>query len=100
MHLLLIYDISNDRVRTRVASACEDYGLDRTQYSSFVGNLERTHQEELMLRIQELLGHRPGRIQLIPVGADDWARRIEIEVVEDKSGDQVDETKNDEDNDK
>lgn len=79
MHLLLIYDIPHDGIRTKVASACEDYGLDRIQYSSFVGKLVRTHQEELILRIRDLLGSKPGRIMLIPVASDDWARRLEIE---------------------
>ena len=48
---LLVYDISHDRTRSRVADVCLDYGLDRFQYSAFVGRLTRTHQEELMLRI-------------------------------------------------
>jgi CRISPR-associated protein Cas2 len=80
MHLLLIYDISHDSTRTKIASACEDYGLDRIQYSAFSGQLSRNHQEELMLRIRDLLGEKTGYIQLIPVASDDWSRRLEIEV--------------------
>lgn len=78
LHLLLIYDISNDRVRTKIASVCEDYGLDRIQYSAFYGQLSRTHQEELMLRVGALLGKEPGRIQLVPIAASEWKRRLEI----------------------
>ena len=36
---LLVYDISHDRTRARVADACLDYGLDRIQYSAFCGTL-------------------------------------------------------------
>lgn len=78
LHVLLIYDISHDRTRTRIASACEDYGLDRIQFSAFYGRLSLNHQEELMLRLQRLLGDLPGRIQLFPIGARDWERRQEI----------------------
>ncbi len=71
MHLLLIYDITNDRIRTKVATACEDYGLDRIQFSAFYGQLYRNLQEELILKIGSLLGDEPGRIQLIPVSVTD-----------------------------
>jgi CRISPR-associated protein Cas2 len=78
MHLLLIYDITNDRVRSKVASACEDYGLDRIQFSAFYGQLVRTHQEELILKIKAFIGNEPGRVQLIPVASNDWERRLEV----------------------
>lgn len=79
MHLLLIYDITNDRIRTKVATACEDYGLDRIQFSAFYGQLNRNLQEELILKIDSLLGDEPGRVQLIPVSVTDWEKRLEIE---------------------
>lgn len=78
MHLLLLYDITNDRIRTKVASACEDYGLDRIQYSAFYGYLNRNLQEELILCISDLLGDEVGRVQLIPIASDDWEKRLEI----------------------
>jgi CRISPR-associated protein Cas2 len=84
MYLLLIYDISHDGTRTKIASACEDYGLDRIQYSAFSGQLSRNHQEELMLQIRALLADKTGYVQLIPVASDDWARRLQIEVCDDR----------------
>lgn len=78
MYLLLIYDITNDRIRTKIATACEDYGLDRIQFSAFQGRLSRTHQEELMLKIGGLLGDELGRVQLIPISADEWGKRLEV----------------------
>lgn len=78
MHLMLIYDITNDRIRTKVADACLDYGLDRIQFSAFYGRLSRTHQEELILRVKSLLGDEAGRIQLIPISAVDWEKRLEV----------------------
>ena len=47
--LVLIYDIENDRLRTRVADVCLDYGLERIQFSAFFGKLNRNRRQELAL---------------------------------------------------
>jgi CRISPR-associated protein Cas2 len=88
MQVLLIYDIPDDRARTKIADFCQDYGLDRIQYSAFVGELSRTHQEELFMRIKRRIGRKPAKVHLVAVAADDWARRMLIEQgnVEDASG--------------
>jgi len=78
MKVLLIYDIPDDRVRNKVADLCLDYGLDRIQYSAFQGELRRTHQEELLMRIKKRLGKKPGDVRLIPICQKDWAARIEV----------------------
>ena len=39
MQSLLIYDIPDDRARQKIADACLDYGLQRIQYSAFLGEL-------------------------------------------------------------
>jgi len=77
MHLILVYDIADDRIRAKIADACLDYGLDRIQFSAFTGQLSRNHQEELMLHIAKLLGKKPGNVMLIPVCDRDWAQRLE-----------------------
>lgn len=77
MNCLLVYDIPDDRARTKIADFCLDYGLDRIQYSAFVGNLSRTHQEELMLKIKKRLGKKAGNIQLFPICGKDWENRLE-----------------------
>ncbi|HHN94094.1 MAG TPA: CRISPR-associated endonuclease Cas2 [Anaerolineae bacterium] len=78
MRCLLVYDIPHDGTRTKIADFCLDYGLDRIQYSAFMGDIARTYQEELMLKIQERLGERPGKVQLFPICDKDWRRRLEI----------------------
>jgi CRISPR/Cas system-associated endoribonuclease Cas2 len=52
--------------------------LDRIQYLGFLGDLARTHQEELILRIGEHLGDRPGKVQLFVICDKDWRQRLEI----------------------
>lgn len=78
MRCLLVYDISDDKTRTKVADACLDYGLDRIQYSAFFGKLNRTHRRELMKKMRRLLGKRSGKIQLFPLCVTDWEARDEI----------------------
>jgi CRISPR-associated protein Cas2 len=78
MKCLLIYDIPNDGVRAKIADFCLDYGLDRVQYSAFVGELSTTHQEELMLKIEQRLGKAAGKIDLFPICREDWRGRIMI----------------------
>lgn len=78
MKCLLIYDIPNDSVRSKIADFCLDYGLDRLQYSAFVGDLSTNHQEELMLKIKQRLGKAAGHIELLPICRDDWRRRQSI----------------------
>lgn len=82
MRILLIYDIQEDRRRTKIADTCLDYGLDRIQYSAFLGHLSRTHQEELMLKIEAILGGTPGKIHLYDIDDRAWNRRIIIETVD------------------
>lgn len=77
MNCLLIYDITDNRIRTKVADMCMDYGMNRIQYSAFVGDLQRTHQKELMKRAIAQLGKRPGKIYLYCIGEREWPLRLE-----------------------
>jgi hypothetical protein len=51
---LVIYDIEDDRARTRVSEACKDFGLERVQYSCFRGMLSRNKRGELYERCREI----------------------------------------------
>ena len=81
-NLLLVYDIPDDRKRTKIADACLDYGLDRIQFSSFLGWLLPTQQEELFLKVKKILGKKHGNIQMFPVCAEDWQKRKVIDQTE------------------
>ncbi len=73
---LVVYDISDDKARDKVSEVCKDYGLDRIQYSAFLGELNRNHQEELFLRAGQCLGEKAGNVQLFPVCQRDWEQRL------------------------
>lgn len=77
-HVLLVYDIEEDRIRTKIANLCQDFGLDRIQYSTFAGCLSQRHQDSLMLLIEDVLGQSAGNICLFPIRATDWNKRMEV----------------------
>ena len=77
MRYLLIYDIAHDGVRTKVADACLDYGLERIQYSAFQGELSKTHQRELWVQIERRVGKQGAKVYLYPLEEKSWqARRL------------------------
>ncbi len=79
MRILLIYDITNDRVRARVADACLDYGLERIQFSAFAGRLGRAHLRELELKVTRLVGRAAARVRFILLDEQAWAQQVIIE---------------------
>ncbi len=89
-NLLLVYDIPDDRKRGKIADACLDYGLDRIQFSAFLGWLLPTQQEELFLKVKKLLGKKQGNIQMFPVCADDWQKRKIIDQRAEERGEKAD----------
>jgi len=56
MKLLVIYDVTDDRLRTEVSETCRDFGLGRVQYSCFAGDLSRNRRQMLEIRLRALLG--------------------------------------------
>lgn len=76
LHVLVIYDISDDKARHKVSETCLNYGLDRYQYSVFAGRLKPIHIRELA---KVLRPHsKTGQITVMIVAADHWAGRIQI----------------------
>jgi len=83
MRYLLVYDIPDDRIRTKVADFCLDYCLDRIQYSAFIGLLSRGLMDELVQKIQRRIGTKPAKILVVPIPQDAWRERVEIVQEED-----------------
>ena len=67
MHVLVVYDITSDRLRAKIADICLDYGLERVQYSVFCGDLSTNRQGELMQKVRLKLGKSAGSVLLYPI---------------------------------
>jgi len=64
---IVIYDITDDRLRTRVAKALMDYGCVRIQKSAFYGSMNHNTREKLRLRLEKLMHDQEGNIQFYPM---------------------------------
>ena len=82
MICLLVYDIPSDRIRAKVADICLDYGLERIQYSAFLGELNHNLQGELLLKLRRRIGKQEANVQLFPICEKDLRLRKEIVVRE------------------
>lgn len=72
-----------------MADACLDYGLQRIQYSAFLGELSATHQRELLLKIKRLLGKHGANVQIYSLDEKCWTSRRLIEQKEDEKHEQL-----------
>ncbi len=73
-NIFVVYDVEDDRIRTRIFEACKDYGLEPVQYSVFWGSLSSNRWEELSLRIEKELSDRAGYVIVIPVCDADFRK--------------------------
>jgi CRISPR-associated protein Cas2 len=76
LRVVVTYDISNDKLRKKVSDCCQDYGLDRRQYSVFSGRLKPVHIRALAKALHPFV--EDGHVMIIPIAADDWDKRVEI----------------------
>ena len=78
MQTLVIFDIPDDKIRNRIGNACKDYGLERIQYSAFLGDINHNRRDELRQRLRRTLGKEAGNIQIYPLCEKDLRLKIEI----------------------
>ena len=67
MRYLIIYDISDDNLRNRISELLKDYGLQRIQYSAFIGNLRRDKLNSLTVDLRRLIGEAVENVQIYPL---------------------------------
>ncbi len=73
----VFYDIEDDKIRTRAARVCKDYGLERTQFSGFMGYLSTNRREEMAIKLRDVLGKNNGKILIQPVCEKDFRQHRE-----------------------
>ena len=70
----VIYDISNDRTRTKIADQCLDYGLQRVQKSVFLGDLEANRVDEVIEFSRQLLDLETDSVYVFPMCREDFEK--------------------------
>lgn len=65
MRIFVVYDIVDDKLRSRVADICLDYGLKRVQYSTFMGDLSTNRRQELVLKLRSRFKSAEGCVYVL-----------------------------------
>jgi len=78
--VLVVYDITDDGLRARVASVLLAYGLTRVQKSAFLGRLTRERLKDLKVRIRRMIEGERANVQFYPLCPQCFSRRSELGV--------------------
>ena len=70
----IVYDIVENKTRTKVAKACKQFGLQRVQKSVFLGKLESNRFDELGEKCLSLIDEEEDSVYLFPFCQDDFKR--------------------------
>src|SRR5713226_5229096 len=72
MLTFVVYDISKNRTRTKIAKRCLDFGLYRVQKSVFLGDIESNRVEEIVLASKELMNEETDSVYVFPLCREDF----------------------------
>lgn len=67
METLIIYDITDDNLRNKIATILKDFGCMRIQKSAFLGDLNTNLRDKLKIKLEKILGDEFGNIQIYPL---------------------------------
>lgn len=68
----VIYDISEDKIRNKVAKACKDKGLYRVQKSAFLGTINKNQLDELRVFCDEIIEQDVDSVYIFPMCKTDF----------------------------
>ncbi|AEK19975.1 CRISPR-associated endonuclease Cas2 [Methanococcus maripaludis] len=71
MLLWVIYDISNDKIRSKVSKTCLNYGLYRVQKSVFLGEVESNSLDELKILLEDTIDMDIDSVYVFPMSKDE-----------------------------
>ena len=81
----VLYDIRNDRDRTRAAKVCRRAGLYRVQLSCFLGTLTPTQKDTLQLQLADLLDEQVDKVYIFPMNKAELQQTVLLGQAFDKS---------------
>lgn len=74
MLIWVIYDISSNKRRNKVARACLNKGLYRVQKSVFLGELNTNQIDEMAMMSEELIDGETDSVYIFPLCQEDFAK--------------------------
>ena len=72
----IIYDISADKARGRIARRCKEAGLYRVQKSAFLGTIHRNRLDELRMQIEESMDEDTDSVYIFPMCEPDFKKVV------------------------
>ncbi|ACP37691.1 CRISPR-associated endonuclease Cas2 [Saccharolobus islandicus] len=78
MKLLVVYDVSDDSKRSKLANNLKKLGLERIQRSAFEGDIDSQRVKDLIRIVRLIVDTSTDIVHIIPLGVRDWERRIVI----------------------
>ena len=75
--VILVYDVSNDRRRTRLHKLLKQYGVP-VQESAFEARLEAAERKRLMTLVGKMIDCNEDRFTMYPIARDNEERIISI----------------------
>lgn len=72
----VIYDIENDKARSKVAKSCKQAGLYRVQLSVFLGTLDAEQKDILSLQLEALINPERDKIYIFPMSKSELQQTI------------------------
>jgi CRISPR-associated protein Cas2 len=72
----IIYDIVEDKPRTKIAKLCKEAGLYRVQKSVFLGTIDRNRLDELRLQIEDWTDEDVDSVYMFPMCEPDFKKVI------------------------
>ncbi len=67
----VMYDIEDDKVRTKVAKLCKQMGLYRVQFSVFLGSIDANRKDTLELQIREQIDEEKDSVYIFPMSKNE-----------------------------
>ena len=89
MQTVVAYDIGDTRIRNRIERACRDAGMQRTQFSAFLGECNEDRRARLVERIASVIEQHALNedndqreqklfVQVFPICAADFAKAVVV----------------------
>lgn len=70
----VIYDITDDKTRSKVSKTCKNKGLYRVQKSAFLGALNKNQIDELKMICEDVINPDSDSVYIFPMCEDDFKK--------------------------
>jgi len=76
MIVWVLYDIKEDKPRTKVAKYCKQAGLYRVQYSVFLGTINENDRDTLQMQIEDLINEETDSVYIFPMNKTELRQTV------------------------